>query len=430
MSISIGVVVPFWRYWANPIKLQPLWELYYATQIQNWIPDAEVRIVDLRDRKTPADASCDIYFYWVMKSADSQDVYGVVRDLRERAPKSVHMAGGNHVDHLTDECAAVFDAVFLGTAENAIPKAIADARSGRLEKIYRTDVACPFSSYPHPRRHFLPTDRVVNAEHFQQYGGVLGTGAYFSRGCAFHCRFCVYNNPGNFEYRTPEQITAEIEYLKAEYGIGGVNLRDEVCIPINPRVCRDYIEAIGKTGVIWRGQTVPFGHEDMVRLAAEAGCKELALGVENVESEEVLRISNKPNQSIDKARGYIETLKKHGIKVKVCLIMGLPGETNQVLERTIRFLEEVRPDFVAVSGFDPVPGSPFYAEPERYGIKWIDKDFSRHAHLVYRFGHEEDTGLPFEYADETPFGPGRKRADIVNDIRTLQDWLRERGMSY
>lgn len=430
MSISIGVVVPPWRYWANPIKLQPLWELYYATMLQHWFPDASVRLLDLRCSDQPAEVGYDIYFYWVMKSADAQDVYDTVHDLRTRSPHSVHLAGGNHVDHLTQDCAAVFDAVFVGTAETQIPRAIADWQAGVLDKVYRTEAACPFGDYPHALRSFLPPERVANREHFEQYGGVLGTGAYFSRGCSFKCRFCVYNNPGKFEYRPPERITAEIEYLKREYGVGGVNLRDEVCLPINPRVAQGYIDAIARTGVIWRGQTVPFGDEETVRLAAEAGCKELALGVENVVSDEVLRIANKPNQSVDKCRAYIEVLKKHGIKVKLCLIMGLPGETAQVLDGTIRFLEAVRPDFVAVSAFDPVPGSPFYAEPERYGIKWIDHDFRRHAHLVYRFGNEEEAGLPFEYADETPFGPGRKRADILADIRVLQTWLRERGMSY
>lgn len=431
---KIGVVVPSWAYWMDPLKLQPLWELYYATFLEDHIPGAEVEIFDLRvgasGGEPPEIPERDVYFYWVMKSADSQEVYDVVRRLRERYPGSFHFGGGNHVDRCTEEATSVFDVTFVGTGEGLIVRAFEDLGARRLESVYRSVERFHFSDYGHARREFLPAARVVNDQHFSQYGGAQGTGVYFSRGCSFGCRFCVYNNPSKFEYRSPEQITAEIEYLKKAYGVEGVNLRDEVCVPVSPKVGMPYLEAIGKGGVIWRGQTVTIASEELVRQAAQSGCKELALGLENVESDDVLRIINKPSKSVAANRRFIELLKKHGIRVKVCLIFGLPGETGAVVDRTIRFLEDVEPDYVAVSGFDPVPGSPIYENPEAYGIQWIDDDLSKHAHLVYRFGDDEDVGLPFAYAKQTPFGPGRQRHEIVNDIRTIQSYLRERGMSY
>jgi radical SAM superfamily enzyme YgiQ (UPF0313 family) len=432
MALSVGVVVPSWHYWIDPTKLQPLWELYYATLIADRLPGAKVELLDMRGAGAPkADelAEHDVYFYWVMKSADAFEVYETVRTLRQRFPKALHMAGGNHVDHMTDECASVFDTCFLGTAEELIVEAFS-ALPAPPQKIYRPAAAFHFTGYGHPRRDFLPAERVVNNAHFVRYGGVAGTGVYFSRGCSFKCRFCVYNNPPTFEYRKPEQITAEIEYLKATYGVQGVNLRDEVAIPINPRVAKEYLEAIGKGGVIWRGQTVPFGSEEMVVLAKQSGCQELALGVESVDSDLVLEIANKPAKTIDNCRSYIGLLKKHGIKVKMCLVFGLPGESRHVVERTIRFLEEVQPDFVALSGFDPVPGSVFHREPQKYGIKHIDSDLSRHAHLLYRFGDDEDVGLPFEYESETPWGKSFTRQEIAENIKTVQKWLRDKDMCY
>lgn len=432
MPLSIGVVVPSWHYWIDPTKLQPLWELYYATLIANRMPEAKVELLDMRGDGAPTVEQLDehdVYFYWVMKSADAFEVYDTVRTLRRRFPKALHMAGGNHVDHMTDECTEIFDTCFLGTAEELIAEALASLPQ-RPEKLYRPSAAFHFTNYTHARRDFLPDGRVANQSHFVRYGGALGTGVYFSRGCSFKCRFCVYNNPPTFEYRKPEQITAEIEYLKARYGVGGVNLRDEVAIPINPRLASEFLEAIGNGGVIWRGQTVPFGSEDMVVLAKQSGCQELALGVESVDSDLVLEIANKPAKTIDNCRRYIELLKKHDIRVKMCLVFGLPGESPDVVERTIRFLEDVQPDFVALSGFDPVPGSAFHREPKKYGIKRIDNDLSRHAHLLYRFGDDEDVGLPFEYEEQTPWGRSFTREQIANNIKTVQKWLRDKDMCY
>lgn len=430
--MRIAVVVPSWQYWANPKKLQPLWELYYATLIRARVPDAEVVVHDLREEEVEASTlpEADVYFWWIMKSADALEVGEVVATLRERFPQARHFAGGNHVDHHPEEARRLFDAAFLGTAEESIPRAFADLRGNRLEGLYGGGQRCVFSDYGHAERDFLPADAIVNGLHFAEYGGFPATGVYFSRGCSFGCRFCVYNNPSKFEYRTPGQVAAEIAYLKRNYHVEGVNLRDEVCIPVNKKIARPWLEAIGEGGVQWRGQTVTIASEEMVRLAAESGCVELALGLENVESDRVLEIINKPSKSVAANKEFIGLLKKYGIRVKVCLIFGLPGETDQVLDRTIRFLEDVRPDYVAVSGFDPVPGSPIARDPAAYGIRYIDPDLSRHAHLLYRFGEDEDVGLPFEYEEQTPFGPGRRREAIVSDLNSIQGYLRENGMCY
>lgn len=434
MSIHIGVVVPTWHYWMNPLKLQPLWELYYATVLADKMPEAEVGVIDLREPETRNDGyripERDVYVYWINKSADAFEIYDIVKATKALYPRSIHVAGGTHVDHLTDQAAQHLDIVLTGTAEEPMVAAIRDHMAGKAERIYRSPERYHFCKYPMIRRDFIPAHRVVNTEHFAHHGGVVGTGAYFSRGCSFKCNFCVYNNPSKFEYRTSQQITEEIEYLKKNYGIGGVNLRDEVCIPVNPKEAIPYLEGIGRSGIIWRGQSVPLGSEELVKLAAESGLKEVALGLESVDSDKVLEISNKPSKSIESNKRYIELLRKYDIKVKVCLIFGLPGESKYVVDRTISFLEEVRPDYVAVSGFDPVPGSPFFRDYKRYGIKYVDEDLSKHAHLVYRFGDEEDVGLPFEYEADTEWGPSLTRQEIIDNIRQVQHYLRERSMVY
>lgn len=45
---SVCVIVPSWAYWKDPLKLQPLWELYYATFLQDRIDGLTVDFVDLR----------------------------------------------------------------------------------------------------------------------------------------------------------------------------------------------------------------------------------------------------------------------------------------------------------------------------------------------------------------------------------------------
>lgn len=432
---KIGIIVPSWKYWRNPTKLQPLWELYYATLVRKNFSNFDVKIIDRRiDSKIHNFESIeerDIYLYWIMKAADAPEVFEISNTLRKKYPKSIHIAGGTHVDFNPTECFPHFNLILNGTAEEQIKSALSDFIStGKVKNSYAEIKSDVFNYYDHAERDFLESNLVANNEHFEKYGKVLGTGVYFSRGCNFKCKFCVYNNPSKFQFRSGKKIKEEIEYLKKNYAIGGVNLRDEVCLPPNKKIAYDFLNGIGESGVIWRGQSVPFADEEIVSLAAKSGLKELALGIESADSDLVLEISNKPSRSIVNNIKFIELLKKYDIKVKVCLIIGLPGESINVVEKTIKFLEDVVPDYVALSAFDPIPGSPFFTEPKKYGIKNIDNDLTKHSHLVYRFDDEEEVGLPFEYEEFTPWGKSFTRNEILENVKTLQKWIRERGMSY
>ncbi|MBS30378.1 MAG: hypothetical protein CMG39_04370 [Candidatus Marinimicrobia bacterium] len=427
------VIIPSWSYWKNPMKLQPLWELYYATLIRQSFTSLEVKVEDLRDKKKIFDPeSADIFFFWLMKSADADEVYEISKKIKLQNSKALTIIGGTHADHMSAQTLENCDCVLQGTAEDTLKEVISNfiKKKEKTKGVIQKVKINKFNEFDFPRRDFIEKEKIVNNLHFEKYGGVVGTGAYFSRGCSFSCRFCVYNNPPVFEYNSFEKITNEIEYLKKKYGVEGINLRDEVCIPVNKKIAVPYLEAIGKQNIIWRGQTVPLGSEELLKIASQTGLKELALGIESVDSDMVLEISNKPSKSIANNIKYIELCRKYGIKVKVCLIFGLPGESKNVLKKTIDFLDSVKPDYVAVSGFAPVPGSPFYQNPKKYGIKHIYDDLSQHAHLLYRFDEDEDSGLPFEYESTTPFGKSLSRDEIIFNIKEVQKYLREREMSY
>ena len=72
--------------------------------------------------------------------------------------------------------------------------------------------------------------------------------------------------------------------------------------------------------------------------------------------------------------------------------------------KEMQFLEDHQIDYVNVSGFCPLPGSPVYKNSEYYGIKFIDKNWNKHANLLYRFSNDDDKGLPFEYEETNRWG--------------------------
>jgi radical SAM superfamily enzyme YgiQ (UPF0313 family) len=440
--LSVALVVPTWHYFANPFKLQPLHELYFATVIDDRFKRRKVKatVIDLRlMRKKEGSFNEDklgayvneysVYLYWIMKTADYLEVEATVTVLRKLYPESLHIAGGTHVETFPQESKEFFDAIVLGPGEKSFVEALKDIEDNNLKKVYNGDwESSHYNDYPFPRRTYLPKEDTVNTDLFEKYQGILGTSAMFSRGCHFRCAYCVYNVPGKIQMRSPKKIEEEINYLKSTYDIKGVNLRDEICTPLNPKVSIPYLEAIGRCNVVWRGQTKVGAGKEVMKLARQSGCVELALGVESA-SQQVLDIIDK-KQTLDQARETMSICHELDIKIKMCLILGLPGEPQDIVERTIKFIEETQPDYINVSGFCPVPGSKIFQDQKYYGLKHVDSDWSKHAHLIYRFGDDESFGLPFEYEETNQWGKAFSKKEIVDNIKELQHYAAQRSMSY
>ncbi len=435
--VSIALVVPSWHYWLDPTRLQPLYEMYYATILESYFHGKTVRvtIVDLRgialDQQARHVAEHDAYIYWIMKSGDYAEIAGLIKELRKHYPSAKHVAGGTHVDMCADECAAVFDAVVTGPGEETLPIVIKDLLRRRLKKRYADSFnRIHYGKYPFMLRHFLPTTAIINYDLFGKYGkDIRATCVLFSRGCNFKCAYCVYNVPGKVQMKPLPMIAEEIEYLKKQYRVQAINLKDEIALPMSRRVCIPFLETIKRAKVMWRGQTTVWGAtKEQLKLAGESGCVELAIGVES-SSELVREIVNKRIKD-NQIKSFIDTCHQYGIKIKMCLILGLPGEPRNIVSKTIQFIEKMRPDYGSVSGFDPFPGSPIYNNMKEYGIKYVDSDWGKHAHLLFRFSNKEDVGLPFEYEKQNKWGKTFTKQQIVDNICAVQNYLRENGMTY
>ena len=432
---NVSFIVPSWHYWLDPLKHQPYWEVYYATHLKK--SGYNVDLYDMRGKDIDTLSNAvneiperDFYFYWIFKTGDASEIYAIADILKKKYPNSVHAAGGTHVDMCPEECETFFDTIVVGPGETAFAQIVEDSKLGSVKKKYSSDYKdTQFKDTLIPDRSMLPDEKVVNNKIFSQYGDIPGTLTYFSRGCVYRCAYCVYNVPNALQVRSPESIKEEIKYFKEKYGVKGILVKDEIAIHPNKKISTQTLNALKESDVVWRGQTISIATRDQLKLAKESGCLELSVGIETVD-DEVMKLIDKKWQSQKKIESFIKNCKEFGIKVKICLILGLPGEKEDIADKTIDFLERANPDFISVSGFCPLPGSTIYKNPEKYGIKHIDKDWNKHSHLLYRFSDEEEVGLPFEYEDVTPWGKPLSRQQIKDAIIKVQTWAREKGMLY
>jgi radical SAM superfamily enzyme YgiQ (UPF0313 family) len=73
---------------------------------------------------------------------------------------------------------------------------------------------------------------------------------------------------------------------------------------------------------------------------------------------------------VDVARRFTKDCHELGIAIHGTFILGLPGETRETIEETIRFAIETNPHTVQVSLAAPYPGTFLYDQALREG--WLD----------------------------------------------------------
>ncbi|MFH1351959.1 MAG: radical SAM protein [bacterium] len=439
--LKIGFIFPSSDYLFDPFKGDPHTHFQILTVLDaNFGSKIELSLIDLRGIKKKFAVyhipECDVYLHSVY-TLDYNEQLLIVENLRGRYPAAKHIAGGPHATVFQDECLKIFDSLIIGDGEESVIKAVDDVINSNLKKIYIQKTPVDINSYPYPSRKWLPSatiarEGLMTLKNRKGFDRLLGTTVIFSRGCPYHCYFCDIPktkeySPG-IRHRKPELIEAEIEYLKKEYGLKGISLLDEIGIPVRRDRAIPYLEAIGRTGIIWRGQCRVDGiTPEIAGLAKESGCITMCMGVESI-SQRALDIINK-KVDVHRAKDTISILKKNGIETRVYMIIGLPGEPEDIVEQTKKFIKETAPDLVYLSIFTVRPGTEVFNNPKKFGIKRIKADWDKTMHMYGRYD-DEIPELTFEYEEQTPWGRGFSNESIVNNYLELQKMLKEEGLAH
>lgn len=438
--MRIGFIFPSNDYLFDPFRGDPHTHFQILTVLEEHFGDqVQLRLIDLRGVKREFAPyhipECDVFLYSVY-TLDYTEQVGLVACLRRRYPKAVHVAGGPHAVVFPDDALRTFDALVFGDGEESIIEVINDVRSGRLQKNYHQKTPIDINRYPAPRRHFLPEATIarkglLTLKRTPGHDQFLGTTVIFSRGCPYQCAFCAMPRTkglgSSLRYRAPDLIEKEIAYLKKCYGIQGVSLLDEIGVPLQREQAIAHIEALGRSNIPWRAQCRVDGvTPEIARLVKQAGCITMCMGVESAAQLPLDMI--RKGTTVEQARESIRLFKEQGIECRVYMILGLPGEPPDIVERTWSFIQDTQPDLVYLSVLTVRPGTDMYKHPGTYGFKWVGSDWDRTMHMYSRYEPERPE-LTFAYQDCPQWGAAFTNEQIITNYLELQRRLKEAGMA-
>jgi radical SAM superfamily enzyme YgiQ (UPF0313 family) len=278
------------------------------------------------------------------------------------------------------------------------------------------------------------------------YGHSLWPLAVFdtSRGCPYHCAFCVY--PQTFSghamrYRSKENVADEFEYVARELPqVKTIMLEDDTFI-VNKRRTLELAKEL-----IRRGNKLPFDANcradigtdpELLSALRKAGARLFCVGFESGDMD-VIRGMHKTNHPStvsnyhSNARQFAQACQDAGIMVHGCFMVGNLNETHASMEKTLAFAKQLRPDTAQFFPIMVYPGTEAYHEAQSHGYiqindwsKWVTKE-GLHNSIINLPGinHEELVAFCDKARRQFYLSPGYIAYKIWQSLRNRREFQR------
>jgi len=324
--------------------------------------DWDVELVDEQVVDIDFDAPVDLVAIttWTINSFRT---YEISRKFRERGIPVI--MGGPHTFFHSEEAIEHCDAVAIGEGEEIWPGMLQDAANNRLQKIYRAPKQHNLKGLPIPRYDLM------------RFGGNRLNRTYSvqsSRGCPFKCEFCSerFYIGDRYRYRPTEEIVDEVKRIKAK----NVFFADSMFAGKKEH-SMDLMEALIPLNIHWSTLWTTYlcRDEKFMDLAKRSGLLHVNMGMESI-SQETLASMNKNFNKVHQYDEILNNLRKRGISYSLNFVFGWDGETPDVFQATLEFLERHRVPVAFFYILSPHRGTPLYERMRQEG-RIIDEKHMR-----------------------------------------------------
>jgi radical SAM superfamily enzyme YgiQ (UPF0313 family) len=313
--------------------------------------------------------------------------------LRARVDVPI-LGGGPHVTTTgmkgLDSC---FDFGISGEGENAILHLMDELTGGRnYEKvpnlIYREagevranpqgdKIQC-LDTIPFPAVDLL--DLSLYRIKVPRKGNQRFTAIVLTRGCPFACSYCAEPNlfGRKVRFRTAKNAADEMEYVVSRFGIRHFVFNDSTLTlrkDLIHGLCDEIINR--RLDITWEGWTrADLMQRELLQHMADSGFVRVSMGVESGDME-VLKLIRK-DIPLEVTRQAVEDAVSVGIKTECFAMLGLPGETRESVEKTVRFFRSLKKaSYNSFSIAIPYPGTELHtmAQKNAHGLELLSEDF-------------------------------------------------------
>jgi len=257
--------------------------------------------------------------------------------------------GGIHATMCLEEVMERVDSVVTGEAEGIWSQVLEDARNGSLKRRYDGRLA-EISDVPSARHDLLATGYAC---------GAIQT----TRGCPLNCSFCSVTafNGARYRQRSIADVVREFQLIREKHVLV---VDDNLIGTRHEHIARakDLFGAMAQANLRkqWVAQaSINFADdEELLALAAKAGCSGVFIGFESPTPEGLLELGKK--FSLLKGRDFrasVRRIQRHGILVAGSFIIGLDIDEPGIGKRIAEVAGRYGVDNLNALFLTPLPGT-------------------------------------------------------------------------
>jgi radical SAM superfamily enzyme YgiQ (UPF0313 family) len=272
--------------------------------------------------------------------------------------------GGIHATMCLDEVMERVDSVVTGEAEGIWPQVLEDALHVSLKRRYDGGLA-EINGVPFARHDLLAT------------GYACGT-IQTTRGCPMNCNFCSVTafNGASYRQRPIPDVVREFQSISEKH----VLVVDDNLIGTRPdhiARAKDLFRAMAQANLRkeWFAQaTINFADdEELLALAAKAGCRGVFIGFESPAPEGLLEIGKKFNFLKGRDfRASVRRIQRHNIMVVGSFIIGLDIDEPGIGKRIADVASQYGVDNLNALFLTPLPGTRLWDQMKSEGRIALD----------------------------------------------------------
>lgn len=294
--------------------------------------------------------------------------------IKKKFPEIIIVCGGIHPT-INPNCVLDtehLDTLFIGESENSFIELLDKIRQGKCYKdvdnlAYAQNgtvkinklkpLITDLDSLPYPDKEVYPYEDTLRETGYAPF--------FFSRGCPYLCSYCSNhmiakryglerNSP---RYRSVESSILEIEKTIRKFNVRTVWILDDI-FGLDKKwrsaFCAEYKKRIKKKFICLLRVNVIDG--EFMRMLKDAGCLRIFIGLES--GNEFIRadVMNR-HMTNEQILNAFDIAHKSGLQTNAINMIGLPGETEEMVWDTIKLNRRIKPTMSCVSIFYPYKGT-------------------------------------------------------------------------
>lgn len=317
------------------------------------------------------------------------DGAGLAQQVKQWFPEVVTVIGGVHVSALREAVLQnypQFDYGVWGEGEETLRVLMSGDTHDRAGIIYREggvvlsggrrEPALDLDTLPFPAYEKLPGYPERYALPIFNYPRTPNASFTSSRGCPCACSYCDRSVFGStFRANSAAYVYAHMRYMRDRFGIRHLNFYDDQFTLDRTRILElAKLLETNPLGMTFNCAARPDRVDpEMLSALKRAGCWMISLGIETGDPE--LLAKHRRHGDLGRLRQAIREIKKAGIRVKGLVMIGLPGETEASIRRSMSYVHSLPIDDLNVAKFTPFPGTLLYADIRKTGT--FNEDWNR-----------------------------------------------------